>query len=94
VYLVADGLAKLRAPAAEAAPLLLAALAHLSAGLALRPTKPVLHVHLCSTPPSVLLKLATAVRVRRWAVANSQRTTFRCSAEKHALDWVTCQSCI
>lgn len=64
VYLVVDGLVKLRAPTTEVAPLLLSMMAHLTEGLDIRPTKPALHMHLLTTPPSQLLKLAHGIKAR------------------------------
>lgn len=64
-YLAVDALAKLRTPTPEAAPLLLAVMAHLAQGLDLRPLRPALHLNLLSTPPSQLIKLASAIKVRR-----------------------------
>eukprot|EP00892_Ulva_mutabilis_P007220 jgi/Ulvmu1/4870/UM020_0156.1 len=61
-YLVVDALAKLRTPTPEAAPLLLAIMAHLASGLELRPLRPALRHNLLSTPPSQLIKLATAIK--------------------------------
>lgn len=63
-YLVVDALAKLRTPTPEAAPLLLSVMAHLAQGLELRPLRPALHLNLLSTPPSQLIKLASAIKVR------------------------------
>lgn len=63
-YLVVDALAKLRTPTPEASPLLLAVMAHLAQGLDLRPQRPALHLNLLGTPPSQLIKLANAIKVR------------------------------
>jgi hypothetical protein len=55
---------KLRTPTPEATPLLLGIMAHLSEGISIRPTKPALRANILSTPPSQLIKLAVALKVR------------------------------
>ena len=59
-----DGLAKMRTPKSECAPVLNALMSHLATGLSAEPSNLPLRDNIRSCPASQLIKLMTALKVR------------------------------